>query len=42
MARARDGSLAATVAALLYVNTLRNGFVFDDHRAIERNGCSYG
>ena len=32
-----DGFLAASCAALLYLNTLPNGFVFDDHRAVERN-----
>ena len=30
-------SLAATIAMLLYSNTVSNGFVFDDHRAIEGN-----
>ena len=34
-----DASLAASVAVLLYLNTIRNGLVFDDHRAIERNPC---
>ena len=32
-----DGFLAASLASLLYLNTLPNGFVFDDHRAVERN-----
>lgn len=39
MARSADGAVAASVAALLYLNALPGGFVFDDHRAIERNGC---
>ena len=34
-----DASLAASIGVLLYMNTLRNSFVFDDHRAIERNPC---
>ena len=37
-----DGSFAAAIAALLYANTVRNGFAFDDHRAIERNGVVSG
>ena len=32
-----DGFLATSFATLLYLNTLPNGFVFDDHRAVERN-----
>jgi len=27
----------AALAALLYLNSLRGGFVFDDHEAIESN-----
>ena len=34
-----DGSFAAAVALLLYLNTLPSGFVFDDHPAIEQNSC---
>ena len=32
-----DGSVAAAVGVLLYLNVLPNGFVFDDHPAIEQN-----
>ena len=37
--RTRYGSLllVGTVAALLYLNSLRGEFVFDDHEAIENN-----
>ena len=34
-----DASLATSIAILLYVNSVRNGYAFDDHRAIERNPC---
>lgn len=34
-----DASLAAAVALLLYLNTVPNALVFDDHRAIEQNPC---
>ena len=37
-----DASFAASIAALLYVNTVRNGFAFDDHRAIEGHPCVHG
>ena len=37
--RSSDASLAASVGILLYMGTLRNSFVFDDHRAIEQNPC---
>jgi len=33
----RDGAVAASIAMLAYVNTLPNGFVFDDHPAIQQN-----
>ena len=39
MGSVEHGSLAASLAALLYLGTLRNGFAFDDHPAIERNPC---
>lgn len=32
-----DAALAASLAVLVYLNTLPNGYVFDDRRAIERN-----
>ena len=35
----RDGALAASLGVLLYLNTLPNGLVFDDHRAITGNAC---
>ena len=34
-----DGSLPAVLGMLLYLNTLPNGFVYDDHPAIEQNPC---
>ena len=34
-----DASLATSIAILLYLNSVRNGYAFDDHRAIERNPC---
>ena len=35
----QSGALAASIACLLYLNTLPSGLVFDDHRAIESNAC---
>ena len=32
-----DAAFASAVAVLAYLNCVRNGFVFDDHPAIERN-----
>jgi len=32
-----DAAFASAVAVLVYLNCVRNGFVFDDHPAIERN-----
>jgi hypothetical protein len=37
-----DGCFPAAVAVLLYLNTLPNGFVYDDHPAIEQNPCVQG
>ena len=36
-AAASDGLVAMSVGMLAFVNTLPNGFVFDDHPAIEHN-----